>query len=1160
LNSSTPTFEFHVSRRARDRYQFDDLLFSLTGNLVFANFHAARVFAQKMNERRDLVSFPEQAVKSGQLSAMGLIDEILHFVAGLYREQVEPRVMADATAWLEARIGAEALDQTLRRFADGFPTVAHYRRQIDLDQYLQGETAGVPNRQIVLEELLLLWLANVNPAFAPYLELFEDDELRRETGYQRVVAELGAFFEQQPPFGPDQQSLVEMLRSPALASPHSLEGQLTYILERWGGLLGSFAYRLLSSLDVIEEERKVVFLGPGPARVYEFGGLQAEPEAYSAELDWMPSLVLMAKNAYVWLDQLSKRYQRPVARLDQVPDEELATLARWGFSGLWLIGVWERSAASQRIKQLCGNPEAVASAYSLYDYVIAEDLGGESAYQDLKQRAWRHGIRMASDMVPNHVGIYSRWVVEHPDWFVSLDYNPYPWYSYGGPDLSQDDRVGLFIEDHYFDRTDAAVAFKRVDRQTGQERFVYHGNDGTSMPWNDTAQLNYLNPDVREAVIQTILHVARQFPVIRFDAAMTLAKRHYQRLWFPEPGSGGAIPTRAEHGLTREQFEAAMPREFWREVVDRVAVEAPDTLLLAEAFWLLEGYFVRTLGMHRVYNSAFMNMLRDEDNASYRQVIKNTLEFDPEVLRRFVNFMNNPDERTAVDQFGKDDKYFGVCTLLATMPGLPMFGHGQIEGLTEKYGMEYRRAYWDESPDLNLLARHEREIFPLLRQRKLFAGVENFLLYDLFAADGSVNEDVFAYSNRLGEQRGLVLYNNAFREARGWVRGSAAFAQKSGPGDDRTLTQRPLADGLALESGDDWFTILRDHLSGLEYLRGNRQLHDEGFYCELGAYKCLVFADLRQVQDGPEQHYAALAEHLAGRAVPSVDQALREVLLRPIQQPLEALLRPDLVRRLMAAGPAEIDQHPDSTLLSEVEQGARALVAAVQRRVDGDRPTAPVEHAIMARLSALLRLANQAEAIGRNGQRDDDRAALRDAAAFIDGRADRWVGLLTWIYLQPLGALGDPSEPAEQARSWFDEWLLARSLQRRAEELGLEQERAALATVLARVLMTQAATLGTSSGGPIRRVAESLLRDSEAVELLQLNRHGGVLWFNQERFEELCGALLVSGVILATAESTDEGDARAAALAGHYQAVQALRAAEQRSEFQVEKLLQALSG
>ena len=61
-----------------------------------------------------------------------------------------------------------------------------------------------------------------------------------------------------------------------------------------------------------------------------------------------------------------------------------------------------------------------------------------------------------------------------------------------------------------------------------------------------------------EAVIQTILHVARKFPIIRFDAAMTLAKRHYQRLWFPEPGSGGDIPSRAEHGLTKEDVEKVL--------------------------------------------------------------------------------------------------------------------------------------------------------------------------------------------------------------------------------------------------------------------------------------------------------------------------------------------------------------------------------------------------------------------------------------------------------------------------------------------------------------------------------------------------------------------------------------------------------------------------
>ncbi len=270
--------------------------------------------------------------------------------------------------------------------------------------------------------------------------------------------------------------------------------------------------------------------------------------------------------------------------------------------------------------------------------------------------------------------------------------------------------------------------------KAGDVRYVYHGNDGTSFPWNDTAQLDYLKAEVREAVIQTILHVARNFPVIRFDAAMTLAKKHVQRLWFPEPGSGGAIPSRAEHGMTRAEFDAAIPEEFWREVVDRVAAEVPDTLLLAEAFWLLEGYFVRTLGMHRVYNSAFMHMLRDEDNAKYRMAIKNTLEFDPQILKRYVNFMNNPDEKTAIEQFGNGDKYFGVATVLSTLPGLPMFGHGQVEGFREKYGMEFRKPKWDEIPDEGLIGGHDWKIFPILHRRYLFADVENFFLYDLFTA------------------------------------------------------------------------------------------------------------------------------------------------------------------------------------------------------------------------------------------------------------------------------------------------------------------------------------------------------------------------------------------------------------------------------------------
>ncbi|MBN2444149.1 MAG: alpha-amylase, partial [Spirochaetales bacterium] len=799
------TMEFHVSKKVRDKYDFDENIFEITGNVILARFHEARMFAHKMNQKRDLIKHPETSVSTGQLNAMGLIDEILHYVIFLYRQDENPTVMNQGVKYIEEKIGQKKLDKALYQFAQEFPPLKVYKKEISLDDYFTGKTEGVENRQIILEEMLMLWIANKNKAFFPYLELFDDTTLNRSTDYSHIINHLHDFFDKQKPFGPDNQNLIDMLRSPAIAVPHSLQGQIDYIIERWGFMLGKFLVRLLSSLDLIREEEKMRGFGSPLLIPYNYT-YENEYERFSKDKEWMPKLVLIAKHTLVWLDQLSNKYQKPITRLDQIPDEELDILSHWGFSGLWLIGLWERSSASRLIKHHCGNSNAVASAYSVYDYVVAGQLGGHEALVNLRDRCWRRGIRLASDMVPNHTGIYSKWAIEHPDWFIQTSYPPFPSYSFTGHNYSEDQRVGIFIEDHYYNRTDASVVFKRIDFHTGDTRYIYHGNDGTHMPWNDTAQLNFLNPEVREAVIRTIIHVAQLFPIIRFDAAMTLAKKHYQRLWFPVPGSGGDIPSRAEFGMTGEDFNNAFPNEFWREVVDRVAKEVPDTLLLAEAFWLMEGYFVRTLGMHRVYNSAFMNMLKMEDNQKYRLTIKNTMEFDPEILKRFVNFMNNPDEDTAVAQFGKDDKYFGVCIMMVTMPGLPMFGHGQVEGFTEKYGMEYSKAYWNEYPDDHLVKRHEREIFPLLKKRYIFADVNNFHLYDFYTPEGWVNENIFAYSNRQGLERGLVIYNNKFESAKGWIRISAASAVKT-PEGGKYLSQKNLGEGLALHNDGNFYCI-----------------------------------------------------------------------------------------------------------------------------------------------------------------------------------------------------------------------------------------------------------------------------------------------------------------------------------------------------------------
>ncbi|MBN1246491.1 MAG: alpha-amylase, partial [Anaerolineae bacterium] len=1107
--------EFHISRESRSRYDVDDTLFALDGNVIFANFRAARQLAQRINERRDVVVHPELAVRASELNAMGLVDEILHHVIAEYRRQRNPQVMGEALTYLAEHVGAEALDDVLLAFVQEFPPLPVHRGEMTAAAYLSAETAGEPHREAVLEELFLLWLHNENPAAEPFLELFDDENLTQTTTYQTAMDQLEAFLADQPSFGPGGEKLHEMLRSPAKASPKSWLGQLNFIRRRWRGLLGAYLTRLLSSLDFLEEESKAFFgFGPGPAEVPVFAGAEAEPERFSPDRDWMPEVVMMAKNVYVWLDQLSKTHGREIRTLDQIPDEELDRLRSYGFTALWLIGLWERSEASKRIKQMMGNPDAVASAYSLKAYRIADDLGGDAAFERLKSRSWARGIRMASDMVPNHVGIDSDWVVHHPDWFVRLNYSPFPAYSFSGPDLCDDQRVGVYLEDHYYDKTDAAVVFQRRDHWTGDASYIYHGNDGTQMPWNDTAQLDYLNPEVREAVIQTILAVARRSPIIRFDAAMTLAKRHYQRLWYPEPGTGGDIPSRAEHGMSKHEFNQRMPEEFWREVVDRVAREAPDTLLLAEAFWMMEGYFVRTLGMHRVYNSAFMNMLRDEKNAEYRLVIKNTLEFDPEILRRYVNFLNNPDERTAVEQFGTGDKYFGVCTMMVTMPGLPMFGHGQIQGFAEKYGMEFRRAYWDERPNEGLIARHEQQIFPLAHKRYLFAGVDEFYLYDFYTASGSVDENVFAYSNRVGEERALVLYHNRYGDTRGWVRTSAACAVK-GPDGEKSLVTRTLANALGISGDPNRYLLFRDAIGDLEYLRNCRELTEQGLYAELWAYQTHVFVDFREIQDNAQRHYGQLAAHLQGRGVPSIDAALREFVYGPVLAPMRMLVSAPAFKWLVghtAPDPAAVD----AKMLDEVAgkmldllAGVRAIVPPAEA-LNGDLDER-IADAVTAQLRHLLTLPGTLRALVDRPQAGRPDGALKAAVAYVLADWDvadyaMWGGLLGWLFTHKLGGVVDPDHASEVSRDWLDAWLLRQPLVEALAELDVAAEARQRVLDTVRMLLTSPGWLAWAfdEPGDATRVPYRLLRRAighpEVQTYLGANRYEGVLWYRGESY------------------------------------------------------------
>lgn len=843
-----------ISRRLRAHLALGQEYLTADGRLLLDELPRVRALTWQLAQVQAGAAHPQLVPQSGLLWALGLSQELAQRVLLGYRSQCEPRLLTKALAWLHMGFGKVTVDRALAAYVELFgPAEGEPETPLRVaDSAPVGREA-----EQTLERLWLLWLLNQNPVFDRVRDLFDDHELEEVTGYRRLIASLEELCQQEPTYGSEATSLFELLREPALRAPGSSSRQLEILADLEHRLAKYHANRLLIAADVLREEERPAFEAggpPGPPPDVGFRGHGPGPDSSRPkairppEAPWMAELVLVSKNVLVWLDQLSRIFDRPITRLDQVPDKALDELAEQGITGLWLVGMWQRSRASERIKQHSGHPEVTASAYALHDYRIADELGGDEALDELEGRARERGIRLGGDVVPNHMGIDSPWLAEHPEWFLSVSHSPFPSYRFTGENLSDDPRIEVRLEDHYTDQSDAAVVFELRHKGNGQKtgqsmRYVYHGNDGTSLPWNDTAQLDYLQPALREHMIEVLVGLAHRLPILRIDAAMTLVKQHVQRLWHPAPGQGGAIPSRAERGMSRQDLDQQMPREFWRQVFERLAEEAPDTLLVAEGFWMMEDYFVRHLGVHRIYNAAFLHKLRDEDNQGFRELLTQALADDPALLERMANFLTNPDEPPAAAALGKGDKYFALATLLVTLPGLPLFGHGQMEGLAEKYGMEYRRAEYTEAADPHFVRRHRREIVPLLERRSLFAHAAGLRLVDLVDDEGRVQDDGIALVQRHESQRALVVVNNRRAPLRGRLVGCRPYRTANG-----TLVEgESLARALGLGRKEpEWRALVfppGENLPPQPFTSTFEELEDRGLEIELPPYGSRVFLD-----------------------------------------------------------------------------------------------------------------------------------------------------------------------------------------------------------------------------------------------------------------------------------------------------------------------------
>lgn len=352
-------------------------------------------------------------------------------------------------------------------------------------------------------------------------------------------------------------------------------------------------------------------------------------------------------NARSWLG----RYEREAGRklsLAEVPASFWEKVQEAGFDAVWLMGVWKRSPAAEKIareseeilnqvrtsKPNFKMEDIAASPYAVYDYTVDEFFGGNEALAVFRKNLNDRGIQLFLDFVGNHTAIDAPVVEEHPELFVTTG-----------------TKAPHIHADWFF--------------QNKKGHYIAHGRDPYFAPWTDTAQLNYFNSKTRDFMTQKLLEVSRMCDGVRCDMAMLSLNKVQRDTWWEF--IGGNLPK----------------EEFWTQALNAVRAEHPEFVFIAEVYWGLE-WDIQELGFDYTYDKVLYDRLRFANADSIRGHLRAEHLFQMRSLR----FIANHDEEEPLKAFGRE-KSLAAATIIATLPGARLFHLFQLLGRPERMPLQY---------------------------------------------------------------------------------------------------------------------------------------------------------------------------------------------------------------------------------------------------------------------------------------------------------------------------------------------------------------------------------------------------------------------------------------------------------------------------------------
>lgn len=430
-------------------------------------------------------------------------------------------------------------------------------------------------------------------------------------------------------------------------------------------------------------------------------------------------------NTWAWLQALSSAAGRQLL-LDDIADTEWDSLQALGIDIVYLMGVWQRSPAGRRLfrsdagafkaydQALPGwtMQNVVGSPFSIQAYQPDPHLGDWAQLDSVRRKLHARGMRLMLDFVPNHTGPDHAWIFRHPEYYV------------------------LGSEQDY--QRDPA-AYHLIEPAGGKPYYVARGRDPYFAPWADTAQLNLYHPACRQALVATLLEISRHCDGLRCDMAMLVLNDMFGSTW--------------QHALAGQAPPAG---ELWQQAMTALP---PDFTWLAEVYWGMEDR-LQALGFSYTYDKRLYDALCRHSPAEVRQC----LGADAAGQARMARFIENHDEVRSAAVF-TPQALIAAATLLATLPGLRFFHHGQFEGRTLHLPMPLDAAA-AESVD-SALQRRYHTLLAIADAAIWHAG--HWQLLTMVQAGDDSHAHLLAYCWRLQAQLRLVVVNLGADMAQGRV-------------------------------------------------------------------------------------------------------------------------------------------------------------------------------------------------------------------------------------------------------------------------------------------------------------------------------------------------------------------------------------------------------